>query len=107
AGICRPADPDRPRRGDLAVPTVGEVAAGVGQFIDAARQKTIRHTGQGHLDSAVAGAKTRPLGDAVAWGRKQSNIDIGPLVAATLARWAYVARADVAAADYDVLMSFY
>ncbi|HEY9413506.1 MAG TPA: hypothetical protein VIQ30_02000, partial [Pseudonocardia sp.] len=107
AGMCRPADPDRPRRGDLAVPAVNEVAAGVGQFIDAARQKTIRHTGQGQLDSAIAGAKTRPLGDAVAWGRKQSGIDIGPLVAATLARWAFVTRADVVQADYDVMASFY
>jgi hypothetical protein len=40
----------------------------------------------------VANAKTRPLLDAVAWGRKQSDVDISPLVGVTLARWAYVTR---------------
>lgn len=95
AGVRRPVDPEFPARGDLALPTVNEVAAGVGQFIDAARQRQLRHTGQPELSSAVSNAKTRPLADAVAWGRKQSDVDISPLVSATLARWAYLLRVDV------------
>lgn len=94
-GIKPPEDPEFPGRGDLALPLVHEVAQGVGQFIDAARQRQLRHTGQVELTSAVANAKTRPLADAVAWGRKQSDVDISPLVSATLARWAYVTRISV------------
>jgi hypothetical protein len=94
-GIKIPEDPEFPERGDLALPTVNEVAAGVGQYIDAARQRRLRHTGQAHLTSAVSNAKTRPLGDAVAWGRKQSDVDISPLVSATLARWGWFVRQDI------------
>jgi hypothetical protein len=36
----------------------------------------------------VTGAKKRPLGDAWAWSRKSSAVDISPLVACTLARFA-------------------
>jgi hypothetical protein len=38
-------------------------------------------------NAAVAGAMTRPLGDAWAWSRKNSTVDISPLVACTLALW--------------------
>jgi phage terminase large subunit-like protein len=92
AGITAPADPEHPERGDLALPLAHEVAQATGQFIDAAREKRLRHVGQPELTSAVANAKTRPLLDAVAWGRKQSDVDISPLVGVTLARWAYVTR---------------
>jgi hypothetical protein len=37
------------------------------------------------FDAARAGATERPLGDAWAWGRRKSSVDISPLVAATLA----------------------
>jgi hypothetical protein len=94
-GIRPPADPEFPARGDLALPAAYEVAQATGQFIDAVRQKKLRHVGQTELTTAVANAKPRPLADAVAWGRKQSDVDISPLVSATLARWAYVTRIDV------------
>ncbi|WP_328465517.1 hypothetical protein OHA21_43795 [Actinoplanes sp. NBC_00393] len=92
AGITTPDDPEHPEVGDLAVPSVQEVAQATGQFIDAARQQKFRHVGGVELTSAVLNANTRPLADAVAWGRKQSDVDISPLVSATLARWAYVTR---------------
>jgi hypothetical protein len=92
AGITAPADPEHPARGDLALPLAHEVAQATGQFIDAVREKRLRHVGQPELSSAVANAKTRPLLDAVAWGRKQSDVDISPLVGVTLARWAYLIR---------------
>jgi hypothetical protein len=91
-GITAPEDPDFPTRGDLALPMAHEVAQATGQFIDAVRERKLRHVGQTELTSAVANAKTRPLLDAVAWGRKQSDVDISPLVSATLARWAFVTR---------------
>ena len=92
AGIRAPEDAEHPARGDLAMPLVHEVAQATGQFIDAVREKRLRHVGQPELSSAVANAKTRPLLDAVAWGRKQSDVDISPLVGVTLARWAYLIR---------------
>jgi hypothetical protein len=92
AGIKAPADSEHPERGDLALPLAHEVAQATGQFIDAVHERRLRHVGQLELTSAVTNAKTRPLLDAVAWGRKQSNVDISPLVSATLARWAYTVR---------------
>jgi hypothetical protein len=35
----------------------------------------------------LKGATQRPLGDRWAWSRKNSSIDISPLVAVTLALW--------------------
>lgn len=47
-----------------------------------------QHTGQPHLDEAVRGATRRKYGDAWAWNRRSSTVDISPLVAVTIARWA-------------------
>lgn len=46
-----------------------------------------QHTNQPHLNAAVAGATRRVYGDAWAWSRRSSRVDISPLVAVTLARW--------------------
>lgn len=94
AGIAEPEDPERPARGDLAVPLAADVAASTGQFLDAIAAGALRHTDQVQLSTAVAGAKTRPLGDAQAWARRTATADISPLVAVTLARWAYLTRVD-------------
>lgn len=45
----------------------------------------LRHIDQNQLNAAVAGADIRPVGDAWAWSRKASTVDITPLVAVTLA----------------------
>jgi hypothetical protein len=42
-----------------------------------------------NLDAAAAAAARRTLGDAWAWGRRQSTVSISPLTAATCALWAY------------------
>jgi hypothetical protein len=102
AGICPPDG--EPRRGDLAVTNASDMAAACGQLVDAVRKGVIRHQGQPMLNLAVAGSKTRPLGDAYAWARRTATQDISPLVAATLARWAHEARAEILS-DYDVLQS--
>ncbi|MEV7908234.1 terminase, partial [Streptomyces anulatus] len=107
AGIVRTEDLERPRYGELAIPTAADVAAGCGQLADAVRQATMRHIGQEVMTTAITGAKTRPLGDAWAWGRRISTVDISPLVAVTLARWVYTARAHLVSDDYDVLDSIY
>lgn len=106
AGIDVPEDPDEPQYGDLAVPTAQDVAAACGQLADAVTQSAFRHIGQQILADAIRGAATRPLGDAWAWARRVSTVDISPLVTVTLARWAYLARAHLVEDDYDVADSF-
>jgi len=59
-----------------------------GILVDTVEQEKVRHLGTGQLRAALRAAKTRPLGDAWAWGRTKSAADITPLVAATLAVFA-------------------
>jgi hypothetical protein len=56
-----------------------------GRLVDMVNDKTMVHMGSDELRDAVRGARSRPLGDAWAWSRKNSSVDISPLVAATLA----------------------
>lgn len=65
--------------------TVGEHGQAVGRLVDMVAERTLRHLGTEELAAAVRGVKPRPLGDAYAWSRKNSAVDISPLVAATLA----------------------
>jgi len=58
-----------------------------GSLLDAVLEGTIRHLGTAELRAAIRGAARRPLGDSWAWSRKNSAVDISPLVAITLARW--------------------
>lgn len=52
----------------------------------------MRHRIQPLLDTAAANAATRPVGDAWAWDRRKSPVDIAPLVAATGALWCLAGR---------------
>jgi hypothetical protein len=105
-GICKPAEPERPDRGDLAIPTAAEYAAACGQWTDSVRQGRARHIDQTELNTAVAGARSRPLVDSYAWKRTASRVDISPLVAVTLARWAFELRAPIVEdANYDLMDS--
>jgi hypothetical protein len=85
---------DPPEGGKALVkPTAREAAQACGLFYDAATDgRTLRHLGQPELAVALAGALKRPLGDAWAWDRKGSGVDITPLVAATLACWGLAVR---------------
>ena len=60
-------------------------AAACGRLVDVVSEGQLRHRGSLDLWNAIRGAKARPLGDRWAWSRKSSNVDIAPLVAATLA----------------------
>ena len=67
--------------------TAQEHARACGMLYDAATENALRHLGDPDLAEALDGAMKRPLGDAWAWSRKTSSIDISPLVAITLALW--------------------
>src|SRR5690606_29069996 len=90
-GITVPEDPERPERGDVLVLDAAGMASAVGQFIDGYRKDptVFRHLDQEPLNTAVENVKTRPIGDGgqIAWGRKASEVDIGPIVTVTGARY--------------------
>jgi hypothetical protein len=91
---------------EVVKPTARDVGQACGQLYDAVTDaKDLRHLAQPELASALAGAKRRPLGDAWAWARKGTSVDIAPLVAVTLARWGYTTRAHLFEDDYDVMES--
>lgn len=69
-------------------------AQACGQLADAVISMTLRHRGESPLQNAVRGAAVRPLGDAWAWSRKSSAVDISPLVASTLALSVAIANPD-------------
>jgi hypothetical protein len=108
AGLKRPEDPENPLPGELAVTSAGDMAAAVAQVFDAVRETSFRHVPHKQLDLAVKGAATRQSGDIVAWSRKDADADIGPLVALTLARWAFTTRSQLlAGADYPLANSVF
>lgn len=115
-----PEDPEQPRRGDVLVLGAAEASAAVGQFIVGYRGVTAqedmgreaepskyRHVGQSPLDAAIKNVKTRPIGDGgqIAWGRRLSEVDIGPVVVVTEARYGFRAWKDLVTNDYDLLDS--
>ncbi len=72
---------------EVLAASAADQASACGLFYDAVTEKTARHLGQPELEAAVRGGTSRPLGDAWAWSRKSSSVDISPLVSATLALW--------------------
>lgn len=100
AAIGLSEDTERPARGDVCVVSGSDMAAACGQLVDAIKQGSLRHVGDAPLEGAVRGAKLRQVGDVIAWARKESSADISPLVALTLARWAYLTRIDAVRNDY-------
>jgi hypothetical protein len=69
-------------------PATADVACAHGEFLDAVNDGRLAHLNQPPLTSAVQAAQQRPLAGAQAWERRVV-IDQSPLVAATLACWAY------------------
>lgn len=70
---------------DVRLMTTAEHGQACGRFVDGVVQRTIVHLGDKAMLDAIKGAATRPLGDAWAWSRRNSSVDISPLVAGTLA----------------------
>lgn len=79
---------------EVQATTAGEMAEACGAFFDAVTDsKDLKHTDDPRLNNALAGALTRDMGDgAWGWTRKGVQVDISPLVAVTLAAWAYGQR---------------
>lgn len=73
-------------------PTARDATHSAQGFYDACVTDDLRHLDDPALNSALAGAQQRPLGDAWAWARKGLSTDISPLVAAAYARWGFVTR---------------
>jgi hypothetical protein len=69
-------------------PSTAEVVAAHGEFLDLVNDGRLAHLDQPPLTAAVQAAQQRPLAGAAAWERRIA-VDQSPLVAATLAAWAY------------------
>lgn len=83
------------RRGmEVTKPSAREAGQACGALWDGlcGDTPTVWHLDQAPLNTAVAGARKRPLGDAWAWDRRSVSVDISPLVAVTLAAWGYATR---------------
>lgn len=78
----------------------GEHAQASGGLLAAVNGLTLKHSNQPALNAAVAGATRRPYGDAWAWNRRTATVDISPLVAVTLARWAALTIQEPVVAGY-------
>lgn len=67
-----------------------EMAQACGAFYETVVESAgLRHLDQPSLNSALASARQRTLGDAWGWHRRDSSADISPLVAVTLAWHGY------------------
>lgn len=104
-----PEDPGRPTRGQILVLETRDVVDAVGQFVQVFRAAAFQHPGQEPLNAAIKNVKPRQIGDAgqIAYGRKASEVDIGPAQVVTQARYGYHAWVDVVTGDYDVLDSVF
>jgi phage terminase large subunit-like protein len=71
-----------------------EYGLACGEFVNGVKPRkgnapSLVHHGQPMLNTAVAGAVKRDLSDLWAWDRKNTAVDITPLVAATNAAWGH------------------
>lgn len=79
----------------VVAPKVRELAQACGQFYDRVKGQSLVHIGQAPLETALAGARKRDLGEAWAWTRRSEGVDVSPLVAATYALWGWERFHDV------------
>lgn len=70
-------------------PSAQDVAEAHGSFLDLVNDGALKHLDQKPLTDAVRAGQQRPLSGAKAWDPKVV-VDQGPLVAATLAMWAFL-----------------
>ena len=77
-------------------PGTADVAVAHGEFLDLVNDGRMAHLDQPPLTAAVRAAQQRPLAGAQAWERR-IQVDQSPLVAATLACWAFLRWEELAA----------
>lgn len=88
---------------DPVLVTGRDMAQACGAFYeDVVENAALRHLDQPELNTALAGARRQPRGDAWVWHRRNSDVDISPLVAVTLA-WQSAARSTPAEAPPPTL----
>lgn len=81
-------DPLRQRGLTVTVTSARQMAAAFGGFYDAVMDRNVRHLDQPLLNTALASARKRQIGDSgFGWSRKDSESDITPVTSATLALW--------------------
>lgn len=73
----------------LITPRAQDVANACADFIDSVRRGELKIRPHQDLTNAIATASTRPLGNGIAWNRKDLDQNITPLVAVTNAVWGY------------------
>ena len=88
----------------VSSPQAAEIAQSAEMFFDAVMQGQVRHCGDVRLDSAVAAASRRSVGQAWAWDRRTPSSDVSPLVAVSLALWGFRSQADRELAPDDVFV---
>lgn len=73
----------------VVVTSAPDMAKACGDFYDAVLEARLTHFDQTQLNTALAGARKRPIGAAGGWGwdRKDYSINLAPLVSVTLARF--------------------
>lgn len=78
------------RQVQVVTTSATDMARACGMFYDDATARRLSHGGQQSLTDALSGARKRAIGKAGGWGwdRSDADVDIAPLVAATLARLA-------------------
>jgi len=77
-------------------PSAQDVAVAHGEFLDLVDGGGLEHLDQKPLTDAVRASQQRPLAGANAWDPKV-DVDQAPLVAATLACWAFLRWEELAA----------
>lgn len=104
AGICR-----KPSRAQTLLEVVGaaDMTKACGGWFDVASTGQLRHLEQPQLNAALFGAQRRDTGDgAWRWWRKESAVDITPLVVITLADYGYALHGDTAVAAPEPWFAF-
>lgn len=82
--------------------TSAEHAQACGGLLAAVIKGDFKHLDNPELNAAVAAATRRPYGgDGWAWARIKTTVDISPLVAVTIARWAALQHDEDAPSVYE------
>lgn len=97
---------EKPHWGCAVVVGGQDMSAACSRTMDTIKQGAAWHKGQEELDEAVRVAKTRRAGDSIAWSRKDDEEgDITPLVAETVAQYAFEVIGPTVQKDYNLLDS--
>lgn len=98
-GIKLPEDKDKPKRGDLILPTAGDVATAFGMLVDGANNGLLEHEDQPPMNAAVT-VPPRPLAGGSTLDHKR-GVEVGPGLVAGLSMWAFRERIDQVRKPYD------